>query len=224
MDKLMAFWQRNKLFIISVFGFFFLMNLCGRMMMPPASRKPVETMVPLVTDQAQEDSVPRLKTYEEIMTEKSEGRQRDSVSFFRFVMLLTALLLIGYYAYKKGWLSTIIPQWVRFSMRLYYDRKTGRLLLKLFIHNNTSESKTFMQPHLFFKKWGGSRSFVIKNETFPLTLTPGTWHAIVIDVEQFWDKVSDLEGFNRVGASIDTTFGKNYRTLAYPRWFVVGKI
>ncbi|MCA1744160.1 MAG: hypothetical protein LC643_00315 [Bacteroidales bacterium] len=224
MEKLLAFWHRNRLFIISVFGFFFLMNWCGRMIMPPVSQKQVETVAPMVEDYAQEDGVPRLKTYEELMTEKAIRSERDSGSFFLFVMLLTALLLIGYYAYKKGWLSTILPQWVRLSIRLYYDRKTGRLLLKLFLYNNTAESKTFMQPHLFFKKWGVSRSFVIKNATFLLTLTPGTGHTIVIDVEQFWDKVSDLEGFNRVGASIDTTFGKNYRTMAYPRWFVVGKI
>lgn len=225
MEWLLAFWQRNKLFIITVFGFFFLMNWCGRIMMPPpVSEKPVEAVVPLIADQGQADSIPRLKTYEEVMQDKSVGDKRDSSSFFRFVLLLTALLLIGYYAYKKGWLSTIIPQWVKFDMRLYHDRQTGRLLLKLFIHNNTTESKTFMQPQLFFKKWGGRRVFVIKNELFPLTLTPGTGHAMVIDVEQFWDKVSDLKGFNRVGASIDTTLGKNYRTLAYPRWFVMGKI
>jgi hypothetical protein len=224
MEKLLAFWQRNRLFIISVFGFFFLMNWCGRIMMPPVSQKPVETVAPMVEDYAQEDGVPRLKTYEELMSEKAIGSERDSGSFFLFVMLLTALLLIGYYAYKKGWLSTIIPQWVRLSIRLYYDRKTGRLLLKLFVYNNTTESKTFMQPQLFFKKWGVTRSFVIKNETFPLTLTPGTGHTIVIDVEQFWDKVPDLKGFNRIGASIDTTYGRQYRTMAYPRWLVVGKI
>lgn len=224
MEKLMAFWQRNKLFIISVFGFFFVMNWCGRMMMPPASQKPVEVVAPVVGDHVHEEGVPRLKTYEEIMNDTSLGSERDSGSFFLFVMLLTALLLIGYYAYKKGWLSTIIPQWVRMSTRLYYDRKSGRLLLKLFIYNNTAESKTFMQPQLFFKKWGATRSFVIKNETFPLTLTPGTGHSMVMDVEQFWDKVPDLEGFSRVGASIETTFGKHYRTMAFPRWFVVGKI
>ncbi len=224
MEKLVAFWRRNRLFIISIFGFFFVMNWCGRIMMPPPSQKAVETVTPVVEPKEYKDGVPRLETYEELMTDKSIRTQRDSGSFFLFVMLLTALLLIGYYAYKKGWLSTLIPQWVRFSMGLYFDRKTGRLLLKLFVYNNTAESKTFMQPQLFFRKWGATRLFRIKNAAFPLTLTPGTGHSIVIDVEQFWDKVPDLKEFKRVGASIDTTFGKNYRTMAYPRWFVVGKI
>ncbi len=224
MEKLVAFWRRNRLFIISIFGFFFVMNWCGRMIMPPPSQKPVEAVAPLVEANAYEDGVPRLKSYEELMTEKAARTERNSGSFFLFVMLLTALLLIGYYAYKKGWISSILPQWVRFSSGLYFDRKTGRLLMKLFVYNNTAESKTFMQPQLFFRKGGAKRSFVIKNGAFPLTLTPGTGHSIVIDVEQFWEKVLDLKGFNRIGASIDTTFGKNYRTMAYPRWFVVGKI
>lgn len=224
MEKLLAFWHRNKLFIISIFGFLFVMNWCGRMIMPPPAQKQVETVAPSTETNVNEDALPRLKTYEELMTDKAVRTERDTGSFFLFVMLLTALLLIGYYAYKRGWLSTIRPQWVRFSINLYFDRSTGRLLLKLFVYNNTSESKTFMRPHLFFKKWGATRSFVVKNAVFPLVLTPGTGHSIVIDVEQFWEKVPDLEGFNRVGASIETTFGKTYRTLAYPRWFVVGKL
>ncbi|WP_062124749.1 hypothetical protein [Geofilum rubicundum] len=224
MEKLLAFWQRNKMFIISVFGFLLLMNWCGRIMMPPTSPKPVETVSPSVESADVDDGLPRLKSYEELMTERSRRPESDPASFFLFVMMLTALLLMGYYAYKKGWLSTLFPQWVRFNIRLYYERKSGRLLLKLDVFNNTAESKTFMRPYLLFKKWGSGRSFVIKNDLFPLTLTPGTGHSMVIDVEQFWEKVPDLKGFNRVGASIDTSFGKSYRTWAYPRWFVVGKI
>jgi hypothetical protein len=224
MEKLLAFWQRNKLFIISVFGFLLVMNWCGRLMMPPSSPKPAEMVSPLVDLEEVDEGMPRLKTYEELMTERSRGNDGDPASFFLFVMMLTALFLMGYYSYKKGWLSTLWPEWVRMNIRLYYERKSGRLLLKLFVFNNTAESKTFMRPYLFFRKWGFSRSFVIKNDAFPLTLTPGTGHSIVMDVEQFWEKIPDLKGFNRIGASIETTFGKSYRTWAYPRWFVVGKI
>ena len=166
----------------------------------------------------------KFKSYDELIREQSVRHKGQRNSLFVFAVFFIGLILVSYYVYKKGLFSAIMPQWVRFNIVLYKDRKTGRLLLKFFVFNSTNESKTFMHPQVFFKRGKIRRFFRLKNDTFPLTLTPGTGHSIVIDIEQFWDKVPDLKGFNKVGAIIDTNQGITYRTFAYPRWFVFGKI
>jgi hypothetical protein len=58
------------------------------------------------------------------------------------------------------------------------------------------------------------------SDDFPLTLTPGTSHSMLIDLHQFWDKVPDLERFKSVGAEIDTTSGRVFKTRIVPKWQV----
>ncbi|HBG86285.1 MAG TPA: hypothetical protein DDW62_01910 [Marinilabiliaceae bacterium] len=96
--------------------------------------------------------------------------------------------------------------------------------MRISVYNNTSQSKTFSAPHLFFKRGKDTRNFAVKNELFPLTLPAGSSHSILIDVDQFWEKVAGLNLYNRIGASIETSTGESYRSLAIPKWLVLGKV
>ena len=92
--------------------------------------------------------------------------------------------------------------------------------MRLILSNTTTESKTFLGPQLLFKKLSEGRRFKIKSDDFPITLTSGTSHSLIIDIDQFYEKVAELEAFKRIGAEIDTTGGKVFRTMVVPRWWV----
>jgi hypothetical protein len=73
-----------------------------------------------------------------------------------------------------------------------------------------------------FRKWQKERRFRFKvgkhDEVFPITLAPDTSHRVVLDLEQFFEKIPDLKGANRVGASVETTDDKQYRDFTMPMW------
>jgi hypothetical protein len=213
------FWMRNRTIIISVLGLMVLLNLCGRMWSPKTETRPIsESQI----TQPDNGSGTQLKSYEELMYERNlkQSQNENNGSFWQTIMTLAIIATLFYYGFTKGWLSRLMPKWVSFNTVFFRDKSTHRLLVRLSVANNTNESQTFISPQLFFKRWTASRRFNIKNSVFPLTLMPGTRQEIVIDIDQFWEKIPDLKGFNRVGAMIQTSAGKTYKTFARPKWIL----
>ena len=161
-----------------------------------------------------------IKSYEQLMAERVARETQRTTSFFSAIFWLSALILVVYYLNRKGWLPKLMPQWVSFKMVLMENKINKRLLMRLTITNNSRKSETFNSPCLLFKNWSKSRKFVIKNDLFPLTLTPETMHTMMIDVQNFYDKVPDLGKFKWLGAEVETSVGKIYRSIAVPRWWV----
>lgn len=213
------FWMRNRTIIISALGLMVLLNLCGRMWAPKTETRPISE--PEIT-QLDNGSDTQLKTYEELMYERNlkQPTNRNNGSFWQTIMTLAIIATLFYYGFTKGWLTRLMPKWISFNTVFFRDRSTHRLLARLSVANNTNESQTFISPQLLFKRWTASRRFNIKSSVFPLTLTPGTRQEIVIDIDQFWEKIPDLKGFNRVGAMIQTSDGKTYKTFARPKWIL----
>jgi hypothetical protein len=133
--------------------------------------------------------------------------------------LLVAAVAV-WYLMRKGYLSKIFPGRVRFRTTIIRHKNNRRLLLEIKLVNTTSESQTFLTPQLLFKKSSEVKRFKLKSNDFPLTLTSGTRHSMTIDLEQFWEKVPTLKSYNLVGAEIETSSGKLYKTLVMPKWWV----
>ncbi|MDG5801016.1 hypothetical protein QA597_11655 [Marinilabiliaceae bacterium ANBcel2] len=232
MSDLIDFWRRNRMLIIMILSFMVIMNLCSRLFVPvekpvPVSDKEVKERVESQSDTS--DNEYTLKSYEEIMYERSLEEQKRGSSIFRFIFFLIALLLVLYYIHRKGvpedlkpkWLK---PRWVSFKTLLLTDKQTERLLMKILIKNRTQESITFDAPLLQFKRGEKKREFKIKSSDFPLTLTADTSHSLIIDIDNFYDKVENLSKYKRIGATVKTTTGKKYKTIAWPKWFVIKSI
>ncbi|MGQ1947457.1 hypothetical protein ACT3CD_10220 [Geofilum sp. OHC36d9] len=213
------FWMRNRTIIISALGLMVLLNFCGRMWAPKTETRPIPQSQITQLDNGSET---QLKSYEELMYERSlkQPQSKNDGSFWQTVMTLAIIATLFYYGFTKGWLTRLMPKWVSFNTVFFRDRSTHRLLVRLSVANNTNDSQTFISPQLLFKRWTASRRFNIKSSVFPLTLTPGTRQEIVIDIDQFWEKIPDLKGFNRVGAMIQTSGGKTYKTFAWPKWIL----
>jgi hypothetical protein len=159
------------------------------------------------------------------MRQRQPQEPQNPGSFFTMFLLLMfsfGLVWVLQRPRVKKYLHRLFPGRVMFSVVKGEDPVTGHRLLKISIVNKTDEGLTFLPPNLVFRKWGDERKFRLKGNSqedmFPLTLTPGTSHRVVLDLEQFYEKIPDLKSSNRVGASVETTGQKIYRAFAWPRW------
>lgn len=219
MFRFIEFWKRNSTFIITILVFLFFMDYCGRIIFPGSRSRTTEHEIERTLDYSPNALSKGLKSYDEIIMERNAGKKTN----WPLLSWLTAATIVGfagYFAHRKGWLKELIPGRVSFDATLLKDKMSGRLLMRLILSNTTTESQTFLGPQLLFKKLSEARRFKIKSDDFPITLTSGTSHSLIIDIDQFYEKVADLEAFKRIGAEIDTTGGKVFRTMVVPRWWV----
>lgn len=211
-------------FILAGLFFLFLINYCNQQ---PRNQQavPSEQQEQVNEDPLQEDEITTLKTYEELVTKRQLQENEGPGSFMIMFLLLTFAFGLVWLLQQKRVQHTVrkwLPGRVMFQASKSHDSVTGRRILKIVIVNKTDEGLTFLPPNLVFSKWGKERIFRLKGsnqeDMFPLTLTPGTSHRLVLDLEQFYEKIPDLNSSNRVGASVETTDGKKYRSFALPSW------
>ncbi len=215
-----AFFQKNRNLIWGILSFLFILNYCNRQASQPvrdssvAQEQSVEE-TPVVQDGKS------LKSYEELVRDRAQQQENRPSSFIITLILLAVGVFIAW-QYQNRWKDKYFPGKVKFKAFRFRDKKTGRRLLRLMITNGSNESQTFMPPNIVFTRWGSQRQFKLKGsnseDMFPLTLTPGTHHNVVIDLDQFFEKMPELKKFNRVGGSVSTPAGKSYRCFTAPFW------
>lgn len=220
------FWRKYGKFILGGMFFLFLISYCNQQTRYQTSdADATKEQNPVEQEMGQENEGKTLKTYEELVRQRQPQDQEGPGSFLTMFLLLTT-------AFGLVWL--LQQQRVRQYVRRWFpgkvllqvikgsDHATGRQLLKISIINKTNEGITFLPPHLVFRNWGQERKFRLKGsnqeDMFPLTLTPGTSHRLVLDLEQFFEKIPDLKKSNKVGVSVQTTGEKEYRAFALPTW------
>lgn len=215
-----TFWFKYRNLILGALFFMMLINFCGRR---PAPNQPVVSP----RDQEQPAEVqsekdgPALKSYEEILRDR-QLPQQDRPNTLLILLFLIGVAAFLVWQYQTRWKARWFPGKVLFKTIRFRDKATGRRLLQLSIVNRSPESLTFMPPMVVFKKWGTIRQFKLKGsnnkEMFPLTLTPGTSHRVVIDLDQFFEKMPELKTFNRVGGIVGTSSGQKYQSFTSPLW------
>ncbi len=221
MFRLLEFWKRNSTFILIILAFLFFMDFCGRIIIPHPENvtKKSISKEPVTINPNQGG----LKSYEEIVMERSLNDKGNRL-LLSWLAALAVVVIAGYYTHQKGWLKSFFPGKVAFSSVLLKEKVSKRLLMRLSLSNTTRESKTFLMPHLLFKKSSEVRRFKLKSEDFPLTLTSGTNHTMVIDIEQFWEKVPDLAKFSRIGAEINTTAEEVFTSGNHHKWWIYKRL
>lgn len=222
--KFHIFWRKYGNFVLGGLLFLFIISYCNQQ--KPVPGRQTSSQQENVTDNGNKGSGERLKSFEELMRARQEEHQPEGPgSFFTMLMLLALGFGIVWLARQKWWLDVWtkwFPGRVKFKVTKGKDRVTRRDLLRIWIFNNTAEGLTFMPPMVVFRKGGKERRFRFRSsnqdEMFPLTLTPGTGHRVVLDLEQFFEKIPDLKGAGSIGATVETTDGKKYKDFALPAW------
>ncbi|HLW08619.1 MAG TPA: hypothetical protein VKY45_13760 [Marinilabiliaceae bacterium] len=217
--KITEFWRKNRLLIVSILGILIILNYCARMWQPEeVSYTPLQNEEQFSSDRSIGDK--KINSYEDPINKQPQSKPSQLDAIWQIIVTLALTGVLLYYGFTRGWYARFIPKWVAFSTPIYRDKLSKRLVMRITVANNTNESKTFLSPQIYFKRFQETRKFKIKTTVFPLTLMPSTKQDIVIDIDQFWDKISDLSGFNRVGAIIEESNGKVHRTWARPKWFL----
>ncbi len=218
------FWRKYSKFILGGFFFLFLISYCNQESPNPAveSEKEEQTTIAESLDTNPGSS---LKTYEELVKQRPPQDTEGPGSFLTMFLLLTGAFLLVWLLQQPKMQQSLrrwFPGRVMLEVVKRQDAVTGRRILKISIVNKSAEGIAFLPPNLVFRRWGKERVFRLKgsnqDDMFPLTLTPGTSHRLVLDLEQFYEKMPDLKKSNRVGASVETTGKKEYRSFALPGW------
>ncbi len=217
-----AFWQKYRNLIVGGLFFFLIINFCNRQAPSPRESPRVETETGKKVEapiNGQEGKY--LKSYEELMRQRI-AREENRPSPFIITLILLVVGVFVVWQYQNRWKDKWFPGRVYFKAVKLRDKVTGRKLLRLSLANRSKESLTFMPPLIVFKRWGTVRQFRLKgsnsDDMFPLTLTPGTSHNIVVDLDRFFEKLPELKNFNRVGGSVSTSAGVEYRSFTAPLW------
>lgn len=220
----LRFWKKYGNLVLGGLFFIFIISYCNQQAQYNAAREQAMQEHREPEQSADQDS-PRLKSFEELMRQRQPRQPEGPGSLFTMLLLLSLGIGIVWVTRQKWWLSLWqkwFPGSVNFRVFKGKDNVTGRRLLKISIENKTREALTFLPPMLVFSNWGKERRFRLKGsnqeEMFPLTLTPDTGHRVVLDLDQFYEKIPDLRKANRVGAMVETTEGKTYKKFALPGW------
>lgn len=167
-----------------------------------------------------DEGVKQLKSLEEISVEQMDGNEKN-----RHVEYLPMLLMIGavsalFFFQRRGLLTKILPGLIVITAGIVKRRKGERLKWKISITSTKKEGVTFLAPVVVFRKIGEKRKFKIKghevNGVFPLTLTKGTGHHFVFDLQKFYEQIPGLEKYPFVNIEIETTLGKTYKSFIRP--------
>ncbi|PWE00551.1 hypothetical protein DDZ16_05715 [Marinilabilia rubra] len=217
------FWRKYGNFVLAGLFFLFIINNCQQQARYSEREKTVEQQTEAPSQMEKDSS--KLKTFEELMRQRQPNQPEGPGSFF--IMLLLLGLGVGIvWVTRQPWMIALWQNWFPGKVHLKVfkskDKITGKNLVKVSIENNTRDGLTFLPPQLVFKSWGNERRFRLKGsnqeDMFPLTLTPGTGHRLVLDLDQFYEKIPDLRKANRVGAMVETTDGKIYKKFLLPGW------
>lgn len=218
------FWRKYSKFILGGLFFLFLVSYCNQQS-PKQAAVQSQGKEQTTTELSDTSDLSTLKTYEELVKQRPPQDTEGPGSFLTMFLLLTVAFLIVWLLQKPK-MQLLLRRWFPGRVMLQVvkgrDSVSGRRILKISIVNKSAEGITFLPPNLVFRRWGKERKFRLKGsnqeDMFPLTLTPGTSHRLVLDLDQFYEKLPDLKTSNRVGASVETTGQKEYRSFALPGW------
>lgn len=134
--------------------------------------------------------------------------------------ILVGMTLVVYIAQKQGWIEKLVPG--RLSLRAKLFKQNNRQMLRIYFLNTSQNSHDVDAPIIEFMRAGEQKAFRLKvndnDISFPITLTQRTSHLMVIDLQQFYERIPDLKKFYwiRIKATIDS---KNVqKTFPMPVW------
>ncbi len=210
--KIVKFWQDYKTLLIPIFLVLVTLNFCSKMW----QIEPPETTY---LEQSSDEYVDNIQDGESHYYE-NEIKPKNNKKIINIIFIVIIIATVISYKYSKQITNALTLKRVLFKTFIYRNKQTKRVLMRIKVINNSQSSLTFFEPIIHFKKFNKVRQFKISTSLFPVTLTQGTSQEIVIDIEQFWEKIDDLKRFDYIGASIEESGGKTYRRWAKPKWLI----
>jgi len=148
--------------------------------------------------------------------EQNEPQSNPWLPYF----ILVGMTLLVYIAQKQGWMEKLVPG--RMSLRAKLFKQNNRQMLRIYFLNTSQNSHDVDAPIIEFMRAGEQKAFRLKvndnDISFPITLTQRTSHLMVIDLQQFYERIPDLKKFYwiRIKATIDSNTVQ--KTFPMPVW------
>ncbi|MBN2166989.1 MAG: hypothetical protein JW717_11980 [Marinilabiliaceae bacterium] len=121
-------------------------------------------------------------------------------------LVMVGLVLFVFVAQRRGWFEKIMPALILVRIKIYKHRSSKRRMLQIFFLNTTKSGQTFDAPVVEFVKPGSVKSYRINVNnnpySFPITLANNTSHKVVIDLEQFYEKIIELKSYRWVRVKV----------------------
>ena len=222
-ERLKVFYRRNRIFIITILSFSLLLQICSLGAQVDADENK--------TDITEHEEMPSYQQNRELSpidsaiyrTMNKYDNDSGGNSLLMQFLLMTGLVFAFYIMQRRGLLEKILPQKVSVRTSLVDNKDSGETLLNLEIINKTKDSITFDPPVITFKRFSKTRSFRIKGNNgealFPLTLTPGTSHKLVVNIERIKNNIPELEKYKSIFVTVKADNGKIYQSKPGGRFF-----
>ena len=137
-------------------------------------------------------------------------------------LLMVGMVLLVFVAQRRGWIEKLIPGMVLVRTGIFRSKENKRRMMRLFIMNTTRTGQTFSEPIVEFLSPGSkNKAFMIHitgMAAFPITLTTNTSHALVIDLDRFYDKMPDLKKYRLVRVKLTINGAKTKKSLPKLVW------
>lgn len=215
MKQLIEFVKKNSVVIIGVLVLLVVLQWC-QYRSDVLYRNPDQQAIEQVTDKIQ-DAIG-----DNQLPIGSNKDNRPVSSPWLSYLLMVGLVVFVFIAQRRGWLEKLIPGMVIVRTKIIKSRTSGRRMLQIFFLNITKESHTFDGPVVEFMKLGDTKSFRINvnknNYSFPITLTNNTSHKVVIDLDQFYEKIPDLKQYRLLRVKVMINGAKVKKTIPKFVW------
>lgn len=160
---------------------------------------------------------------EDLSVKDEENRPAPQTHPLFVYFLLVVMVLLVYVAQRRKWFEKLVPGMVLLRIRIYKSPHKRRMM-QIWFMNTSETSQTFDEPVVEFMKYNAVKAFKIKVAdevlSFPITLTRQTAHKIIIDLDQFYDRIPELKSFQWVRVRMKLNGTKNRKTFPkLVKWF-----
>ncbi len=215
-EQVKAFYLRHRTILLIGFAFLLLMQICSRGAEVPSRQEAVTAEPP--AQWGQEDGT--VKPLGEIEREQQHEQRLPGASS---MVVMMVLVLVFYVGVKKGWFVKLMPSIVWVSLQVKRHKESHHRMLRIFISNQTKESRTFVAPILVFgSPFKKSRKFRIKGgdgqDVFPITLMTGISHQLTLNLDQFKAKAGNLDAYKWVRVEVESSGDKTSKSFWKLLW------
>lgn len=136
--------------------------------------------------------------------------------WFPVIFISVAASIIYLFQNWKG-VDRFFPGYILMRAGIVGNRRSGILKWQISVSNRKNETITFSEPILVFSSFTSKKKFKINSndfsKSFPITLGPKTNHTLIIELNQFYQRYTELTQFRFVRTEISASNGKTYKSI-----------
>jgi len=179
----------------------------------PANLKPSGTHTP---SYSQQNSIEQSYDTPQQAPEENGSEQKKEISplaiFFNLISL-ALFVVLGFILFKRFKGDDLIFVMIKAKK----NKLSGKRFLQVSVYNLGKHPASLNAPTIEFSHHKETKRYVItrvENQViYPLTIPSNQGHRINIDVEKFYEKVTELKAYKSVRMIYSTASGKAFRSL-----------